>query len=170
MSFWERFYPDEYIDSAYSIDYRRLKDEGYKGIIYDIDNTLVEHGMPATERSVELFKRLAALGFKCIVLSNNKEPRVKSFAEANGSGLQYIYKADKPLKKGYIKAMELLGTDIDNTVFIGDQIFTDVWGAKRLGIHCILTKPINPQEEIQIVLKRYLEKPIIRAYERDVNR
>ena len=62
--------------------------------------------------------------------------------------------------------MEITGTTAENTLFIGDQLFTDVWGAKRVGIRCVLTKPIDPKEEIQIVLKRYLEKPVLREYVR----
>lgn len=57
-----------------------------------------------------------------------------------------------------------MGTDRTNTVFIGDQLFTDVWGAKRAGIRNILVKPIHPKEEIQIVLKRYLEKLVLHFY------
>ena len=66
--------------------------------------------------------------------------------------------AAKPSRKGYERAMERLGTNTGNTVFIGDQLFTDIWGAKNAGLRNILVKPINPKEEIQIVLKRYLEK------------
>jgi shikimate kinase len=65
--------------------------------------------------------------------------------------------------------MRLMGTTSDNTLFIGDQLFTDVWGAKRLGIYCILSKPINPKEEIQIVLKRRLEKPVLKSYTKQDN-
>ena len=57
-----------------------------------------------------------------------------------------------------------MNTNLDNTIFIGDQLFTDVWGAKRAGMHNILVKPINPKEEIQIVLKRYLEKIVLHFY------
>ncbi|MCR5777211.1 MAG: HAD hydrolase-like protein, partial [Lachnospiraceae bacterium] len=92
----------------------------------------------------------------------NKEPRVKKFNDAVGA--DYIYKADKPLRRGYVEAMKRLGTDRDNTLFVGDQLFTDVWGAKRVGIRSILVKPINPKEEIQIVLKRYLEKIVLNHY------
>ena len=60
--------------------------------------------------------------------------------------------------------MEMMNTNLDNTIFIGDQLFTDVWGAKRAGMHSILVKPINPKEEIQIVLKRYLEKIVLHFY------
>ena len=91
MSF---LYPGEYIDSTYSIDFDKLYKEGYRGIIFDIDNTLVTHGSPADERAIALFKHLKELGFSCLVLSNNKEPRVKSFAKQ--VGIKYIYKAGKP--------------------------------------------------------------------------
>lgn len=67
-------------------------------------------------------------------------------------GASYIFKAGKPGKNGYEQAMRKIGTNKKTTVFIGDQLFTDVWGAKRVGIRNILVKPINPKEEIQIVL------------------
>lgn len=73
---------------------------------------------------------------------------------------------NKPSTKNYIRAMELLGTDRSNTIFIGDQLFTDIYGAKRAGIRNILVKPINPREEIQIVLKRYLERIVLYFYKR----
>jgi predicted HAD superfamily phosphohydrolase YqeG len=62
--------------------------------------------------------------------------------------------------------MELMGTTPENTLFVGDQLLTDVWGAKRAGIYSILVKPIHPKEEIQIVLKRYLEKIVLFFYYR----
>ena len=79
-------------------------------------------------------------------------------------GTNYIFNAHKPSVKNYVRAMEIMGTDKSNTVFIGDQLFTDVWGAKRAGIHNILVKPIHPKEEIQIVLKRRLEKVVLYIY------
>ena len=102
-----------------------------------------------------------------MLLSNNKEERVKRFNKHIHS--KYIFKANKPFEKGYKEAMRLMGTTSDNTLFIGDQLFTDVWGAKRLGIYCILSKPINPKEEIQIVLKRRLEKPVLKSYTKQDN-
>ena len=160
----ERFYPGEYVDSTYQIDFERLYEEGYRGIIFDIDNTLVPHGAPADERACALFARLKQLGYSCMLLSNNREPRVKMFNDA--VGVSYIYKAGKPKTTGYKKAMELMATDCTNTLFVGDQIFTDVYGANRTGIRTILVKPIHPKEEIQIVLKRYLEKIVLFFYRR----
>lgn len=161
---FKKLYPTKYLDSSYSIDYEQLYRSGIRGLIYDIDNTLVEHGMPATERAIKLFEQLRSIGFDTCLISNNKEPRVKPFADAVGS--KYVYDAHKPSRKNYIRAMELMGTDTDNTYFIGDQIFTDVYGANRAGIPSILVKPIHPKEEIQIVLKRKLEKIVLFCYKR----
>lgn len=158
------FYPDEYMDSTYVIDFEALHKAGYRGVIFDIDNTLVEHDADANQKAIDLFENLKNLGLKSCLLSNNKEPRVKRFNEKIQTN--YIFKAGKPMKKGYIAAMEKMGTNIENTVFIGDQLFTDVWGAKRMGIHNILVKPIDPKEEIQIVLKRYLEKIVLHFYQK----
>lgn len=164
MTFLERFYPDEYLESAYVIDYEALYGQGYRGVIFDIDNTLVPHGAPADERSAALFQRLKQIGFESLLLSNNKEPRVKTFNDEVHS--RYIYKAGKPAVRNYVRAMELMGTTPETTMFVGDQLFTDVWGAKKAGIRTWLVKPIHPREEIQIVLKRQLEKIVLFFYRR----
>ena len=156
------FYPDEYYDSAYSIDFEKLYCEGYRGVIFDIDNTLVPHGAPADERSIAFFERLKEIGFEATLLSNNKETRVKMFNEP--VGVHTIWKANKPSAKGYMEAMKLMGTDGTSTVFVGDQLFTDVWGAKNAKIRSFLVKPMNPKEEIQIVIKRRLEAVVLFFY------
>ena len=153
MGMLEIFYPDETADTSYGIDYEALYRKGYRGLIYDVDNTLVPHGAPADDRAKALFERLHTIGFSAVLLSNNKEPRVKSFAE-DVKYADYIFKADKPSVKGYEEAMRRMGTTKETTLFIGDQLFTDVWGAKRSGIRSILVKPIHPKEEIQIIFKR----------------
>lgn len=160
----EVFYPDWDVDSAYEIDYPALYSRGYRGIIFDIDNTLVPHGAPADEKAVSLIKLLKENGFLVMLLSNNKEPRVKSFNDSVGA--KYIFKAGKPGREGYLRAMREMGTTPQNTVFIGDQLFTDVWGAKKAGILTFLVKPIHPKEEIQIVLKRILERIVLYFYRR----
>lgn len=159
---FKMFFPDDYVISTYVIPFEQLYKEGYKGLIFDIDNTLVPHGAPADKRAKKLFERLKSLGFSCCLISNNQEPRVQMFNEE--IQVNYIHNAHKPSTKNYIKAMEIMGTDCGNTIFIGDQVFTDVWGAKRAGIRNILVKPIYPKEEIQIVLKRYLEKIVLYFY------
>ena len=165
---FEMFFPDRYVASTYVIDFEKLYEEGIRGLIFDIDNTLVPHGAPADERAIALFERLKKIGFKCCLISNNQELRVKIFNEK--IQVDYVYDAHKPSTKNYKKAMEIMGTDTTSTVFIGDQLFTDVWGAKRTGISNILVKPIHPKEEIQIVLKRRLEKIVLYCYKRSLKR
>ncbi|GFI49279.1 MAG: YqeG family HAD IIIA-type phosphatase [Dorea sp.] len=165
---FDMFFPDRYVVSTYVINFEQLYSEGYRGLIFDIDNTLVPHGAPADKRAAALFDRLKKLGFACCLISNNQEPRVKMFNQ--DIQVDYIYNAHKPSTKNYVKAMEIMGTDRSNTLFIGDQLFTDVWGAKRAGIQNILVKPIHPKEEIQIVLKRYLEHVVLHFYSRSRRR
>ena len=159
---WKQFYPGEEQESVYKIRFETLFRQGYRGVIFDIDNTLVPHNAPADERAKALFARLSELGFQSCLLSNNKEPRVKAFADAVNT--QYICQAGKPAVRGYRAAMERMGTDREHTVFVGDQLFTDIWGANRAGIPMVLVNPIHPKEEIQIVLKRYLERIVLHFY------
>ena len=161
---FQQLYPTQYMDSAYVIDFEALYAQGYRGIIFDVDNTLVEHGVPANERAIALFARLKQIGYHTCIISNNKEPRVAPFANLVQS--PYISKAGKPSPKNYIKAMEMMNTTRKDTFFVGDQLFTDVWGANRAGMMTILVKPIDRHEEIQIVLKRYLERVVLFFYQR----
>ena len=157
-------YPDDYVDSTYAIDFAQLSKEGYKGVIFDVDNTLVPHGAPADDRARELFQWLHDLGYRVVLLSNNKEPRVKSFCE-DVKYATYIYKANKPSPKNYKVAMDRMNTTEQNTIFVGDQVFTDVWGANRAGIRSIMVKPVLKwHEEIQIILKRFVEALVMIPY------
>ena len=164
MSILSCFYPDEYLDSTYVIDFDALYLAGYRGVIFDIDNTLVPHGAPADERARALFCHLKEIGFDCCLLSNNQLPRIELFNQ--DIHVKFIENAHKPSVKNYRKAMQMMGTNTGNTLFVGDQLFTDVYGARHTGIHSILVKPIHPKEEIQIVLKRYLEKIVLFFYRR----
>lgn len=160
------FYPKRIAQSSYVIDYEKLYQEGFRGILFDIDNTLVEHGADASERAIKLFSRLKRIGFQTCLISNNSDERVRRFnAKINTN---YIHKANKPSTRNYIKATKIMGTRIDNTIFVGDQLFTDVYGANRIGMMTYLVKPIHPKEEIQIVLKRKLERIVLHYYRKDL--
>lgn len=161
----QAFYPKEYFGSAYDIPYEEFYKRGVCGVIFDIDNTLVPHGAPADQRVKELFSRLHGMGMKTCLLSNNRRERVAPFAEQVDS--PYIFKGGKPGTGGYERAMSLMGTRRETTLFVGDQLFTDVYGANRAGIYGILTRPIHPKEEIQIVLKRRLEAVVLYFYRRE---
>jgi len=155
-------YPDEYYSSTYAINFEKYYRKGYRAVLFDIDNTLVMHDAPANERSTRFLRGLMDIGFKVCFVSNNDEKRVADFNAAVGAN--YIYKAGKPKARGYREAMELLGTTADTTLFVGDQLFTDIWGANRAGIHSILVKIISKKEKPHIILKRVLEQPILKAY------
>lgn len=155
----EKLYPDEYLDGVDDIDFEMYYNQGIRGVISDIDNTLVPHGAPADEHIIRVFEKIHNLGINTCLISNNKEPRVQPFAEAVKS--KYIFDAHKPSIKNYKKAMKLMGTDENSTLFIGDQIFTDIWGANRTGIQTIMLKQIDKKEEIQIILKRIPEKFVL---------
>ena len=159
---FQKFYPSEYYTSTYVIDFTEYYKKGYRGILFDIDNTLVPHNAPATEEAIKLIQKLKDIGFGICLVSNNKEPRVAEFNKP--LDVKYIYKAGKPKRTGYQKAMQLLGTDTTNTLFVGDQLFTDLWGANNTGITSLLVMPIDKKEEIQIVLKRIPEKWILHSY------
>ena len=151
-----------YVHSAYAVDFSKLYQKGYRALILDIDNTLVEHGAPATAEAIAFFEKLREIGYATCIISNNHEPRVKSFADAVES--DYIFDAGKPSRKGYEEAMRRCGSTKENTLFMGDQLFTDIWGAKRCGIRSILVKPIKLDPEFQIRLKRLGEKIVLPFY------
>ena len=136
------FFPDEYLDSAYVINFEKLYNEGYRGLLFDIDNTIVPHGAPADERAKKLFQRLRKIGFHYCFVSINKKPRVEPFARAVEG--DFVENAHKPAVKNYRKACQMIGTDPDRTIFVGDHLFTDIYGAMRAGFRTILVKPIHP--------------------------
>lgn len=158
------FFPKRYYDKKEDIPIEEYYRQGYRGILFDIDNTLVPHDEPVDEAARVFIKRMRELGYGICLISNNDEERVRMFAEP--LQVDYVYKAWKPGKRGYLEGMQKLGTNTENTLFVGDQIFTDIWGANRAGIFSILLDPINPKEEIQIILKRIPEKLVKWCYRR----
>lgn len=165
---FQRLYPDEWYDSTYNINFEEYYEKGYRGLIFDIDNTLVPHGADADERAVKLFERLKKVGFDICLLSNNKKARVERFNK--DINVNYIFKAQKPYHKNYYIAAMLMRTSVSSCLCIGDQLFTDIYGGNLSDIHTILVNPINPKEEIQIVLKRRLESVILFFYKRKLKK
>ena len=162
MGLLNAFYPNEWVGSVSEIPFEQWYEKGYRGLTFDIDNTLVPHGAPATHEVILLFRRLHRIGFETCLISNNRKERVLPFAKAVDSA--YVCKASKPARRGFLQACLRMGTSRSETIFIGDQLFTDIWGARRAGLYSVLVQPIDPKEEIQIVLKRFLEYPILKAY------
>lgn len=138
---------------------------GVNAVILDIDNTLepYEHPTPG-EHVITWLESLKARGIKSAIVSNNGWERVNLFNK--DIGMPAIAKAKKPFKTNVLRAMELLSADKEHTVFIGDQILTDVLAAHNAGIRAILVPPINDRRDPFTKFKRLLEKPFIKKYEK----
>lgn len=162
---FRKFYPYEYVESVFSIDYNQLYKNGYRGLIFDIDNTLVHHGDDSTKEIDDLFKTIQNIGFKTLLLSNNNEERIQRFLKNIDS--LYICDAEKPKVDNYLKAVEMLGIKKEQIIHIGDQVFTDILGANRSGIASILVKFIRTKDEIKIGKRRQLEKIILKFYKKN---
>lgn len=160
----EKYYPYEYARSVFAIDYKKLYEMGYRGLIFDLDNTLVHHGEPSTEKVDKLFAYLNKLGFRTILLTNNDEERVKLFIK--NIKTDYICDADKPDPSAYLKALERLGLPKEKTVSLGDQMFIDIIGANSVGIPTILVHYIKAPGEVWLGFKRYIEMAILFVYRR----
>jgi HAD superfamily phosphatase (TIGR01668 family) len=157
------FYPHEYVDSVFSIDYPKLLALGYKGVIFDIDNTLVHHGEDATPEIASLLQSIHSCGLKTLLLTNNDENRVMRFMNTSIETL-YICEADKPKPSNYLKALELMGLEPTEAVFVGDQVFTDTYGANRAGIKNILVRFLHRGDKKKIGLRRRLERIVLWTY------
>lgn len=158
----KEFYPYEYVESVFTIDYEKLYKKGYRGIIFDIDNTLVPHGEKSTPEIDELFKKIQKIGFTTFILSDNGVKRIESFLK--NIDCLYIDNADKPKPDNYLKAVEMMKLDKDKVIYIGDQIFKDILGANKAEISNILVKYIGYYKKQRIGIKRHLEKIILKFY------
>ena len=156
------FKPKMRIDKMIHITPEMMNSVGAKALLLDIDNTMTTHDNPVPAEGVrEWIDRMKSQGFSLMVVSNNNGERVRKFSEL--LGLAFEGSAKKPLPTGFRRACKRLGIKPVESAVVGDQLFTDVWGARRAGIYTILVNPINPKEEIQIVLKRKLEKMSFRT-------
>lgn len=149
--------PDLHVNSIYDIDIQALKQRGVKGIITDLDNTLIEWDRPqATPELMEWLNRLKQEGFKVIVVSNNNQIRVSAFAEP--IGIPYIHAAKKPTRTPFQDAILRLGLSPEEIVVIGDQMFTDVLGGNRSGLYTILVVPVAQTDGFFTRFNRGLER------------
>ncbi len=142
----KNFIPQLQVDTIYQIDLHELKKNGIKGIITDLDNTLVGAREPnSNPQLMEWIKLVDSLGFKVVIVSNNNKLRVAAFSDP--IKLPFISRAQKPFNKSFIKALQMLNLKADETVVIGDQLLTDVLGGNRLGLYTILVTPFSLADE-----------------------
>ena len=159
------FFPNERYNRITDISPEQLYNRGFRGIILDVDNTLTTHDNPVPGVGVEKWLADAkAAGLKLIILSNNTPERVTPFADM----LKLDFEADgkKPLWGGYLRAAKKMGVEKKKVIAIGDQIFTDIMGARLAGIYSILTDPIKPEKTKFFKFKRWAERPILNMFER----
>lgn len=157
-------FPDIKHNSINDIDVELLAKKGIKFAILDIDNTLVPYTSPKPDQNALAFLgKLKANGIDYCFVSNNSGKRIDIFNEEISAPA--FSKAGKPLLFGINKAMELLGAKTGNTMLIGDQVFTDIFGGKRAKILTILVDPIKEVDTLFFRFKRYFERKIIKSYE-----
>lgn len=152
--------PDFHVLSLNEIPILELKEKGIKGLIIDLDNTLTNWNCHNIDPTV--YKWLMDLnkwGFKTCILSNNGVKRIE--ATITGLKIPFVANALKPRKKGFKKAMELMDCQRENTAIIGDQLFTDILGGKRVGITTILVAPRSKQEFFGTKLTRLIERLVL---------
>ena len=156
-------YPDAYLENIKEITLDFLNKKNIKGLILDIDNTLIDYDKKLLEGTDEWCENLKQNGIKLMILSNtNKVKKVEKVAKI--LDLEYIYFAHKPNKKGFLKAQKLLNLEANQIATVGDQVFTDVWGGHRVGMYTILTKPIDKRDILITRIKRPFENIVIRRY------
>ncbi len=158
--FLDKFSPNLYVQSIYNIDLQALKAAGITSVITDLDNTLVEADSPEyTPKLIKWLDDLQELGFKVVIVSNNNKTRVSEFADP--LTVPYIHQAKKPTKSAFLKAIKLLGSSVEQTVVIGDQLLTDILGGNRLGLYTILVMPISEKEHWKTKINRTIERKVL---------
>lgn len=157
------FVPEYYFKTFNEASAEFLSSIGVKGIVLDVDNTLEPYENPLPgEHVIAWLDSLREKGISAAIVSNNGGKRINLFNSK--LNLPVYCKAKKPFRKNVLRAMEDIGTNKENTVLIGDQIFTDVWAAHNTGIRAILVPPINDKRDVLTRFKRLLEKPVMKKY------
>ena len=156
-------YPKEYVNSVIEIDIKLLMKNNIKGLILDVDNTLIDYNQNIPEGIEEWVQMLKKQDIKFCILSNsNNEEKIKKVSKK--LEIPYLFFAKKPFKKGFIKAKKILDLKEENIGMVGDQVFTDVVGANRMKMVSILVKPIDKKDHLPTKIQRVFEKPVIYKY------
>ena len=156
-------HPDLWLPDIHAITKAHLEQLGVRGLMVDLDDTLVgsdDDTVPA--EALAWVRSWAPLGFRVVILSNGKPARVARFAEA--ARLPAFALAGKPLQKAFRKGLAALELPPAESVMIGDQIFTDVLGAKLAGTRSILVQPVSQTGMLHTRLLRRIERSVLKGY------
>ncbi len=152
-------------NSILELNLKELEDSGIKGIIFDLDNTLVEWKKDTLSPEVKnLISRLKDKGFKLCILSNALEHRVEVVAQI--LDVPYVSRAVKPRKSPFRKALEIMGTKPTETAVVGDQLFTDILGGNRMKLYTIWTPPLSSTEFLSTRAVRQIERLVIKRFQK----
>ena len=157
----KHFLPDEHVKSILDITPKHLKDMGIKGIITDLDNTLVEWDRPnTTPQLIRWFEEMKTNNILVTIVSNNRSrTRVKVFSDP--LQIPFIYQAKKPMGRAFHNAISQMNIKREETVVIGDQLLTDVLGGNRSGFHTILVVPVAQTDGFFTKFNRFVERRIL---------
>ena len=154
------FSPDDFVEKYEFIDVEYMNMHNKKVIISDLDNTLISWDSKKDTKELNRWlKKMKRAGFDIIVVSNNNEERVEEFCKQ--LNLQYVADAKKPLTHGFKKALSKLNRKPEEAIILGDQVLTDVFGAKSLGVMIVLVKPISKTDAFKTRINRFFEGIII---------
>lgn len=157
------FLPNEYVKDIFEIDPYQLKEKGIKGIITDLDNTLVAWDVAlATEEVAMWFNDIQKAEINIIIISNNNEDRVSKFSAP--LEMPYIHSARKPLRRSFNKAAEQMNLKPNEIAVVGDQLLTDVLGGNRGGFYTILVVPIVETDAPITKFNRFIERRILNYF------
>ena len=153
----EKYIPDIYQKSIYTIDYSKLLSRGIKCLLFDLDNTVIASTeKKPSQKAKDLFVSLKQKGFKVIIFSNSPKIRVKQFQ--NFFEIDCYSNARKPHPGKFRKLLKAYNYNINEVAIIGDQLLTDVVGGNKIGITTILVNPLSDKDIIFTKLNRFLEK------------
>ncbi|MDK8239728.1 YqeG family HAD IIIA-type phosphatase [Gemella morbillorum] len=154
------FSPDDFVEKYEFIDVEYMNMHNKKVIISDLDNTLISWDSKKDTKELNRWlKKMKRAGFDIIVVSNNNEERVEEFCKQ--LNLQYVADAKKPLTHGFKKALSKLNRKPEEAIILGDQVLTDVFGAKSLGVMSVLVKPISKTDAFKTRINRFFEGIIV---------
>lgn len=158
---YQKFIPSQYVRTVFDITPESLLDRDIRGIITDLDNTLVEWDRPeATPMLIDWLKSMKDSGIQVVIVSNNNELRVKSFSDP--LGIPFIYQARKPMGKAFRKALQIMSVNREHVVVIGDQMLTDIFGGNRNKLHTILVLPVAQSDGFFTRFNRLVERRIMK--------
>ncbi len=156
----KQFLPNQHVKSILDIQPGVLKEKGIKGVITDLDNTLVEWDRPlATPRVIEWFEKMKQHNIKVTIVSNNDENRVKAFSDP--LQIPFVYRARKPLTHAFLRAAKQMDLKKEETVVIGDQLLTDIFGGNRSGFKTILVVPVSQTDGLATQFNRFVERRML---------